>query len=506
MRTQATALLLAFLGSALAARARAQGYLVRLDTRAQAVQYRGVTADSVLATDTVTSSTGGPVTSDGYAVSCLSGSAYCSFYRAGPILSGAPVTTTADISLWGFGIPGLSFRATARMGSSIGNATAWPGVEPATQLLEGYAQYATEHLSVQVGRQSMSSRLGFMGFDGGMVTLRDPQRGLDLIGYGGWGLTDGDVLPVTSPTTNPLDNFQPPDRQLVAGAQAGWTSTRVDIRANYLREVDPSVDYFVSERAGLDVSIRPHRDWTLTGGADYDLAEEFWGSAEATLSYLAANGRGYASLGIRSYRPHFDLWTIWGAFSPVPYHAVDATASFSPIDRLRLRANGEHYAYDDAGVSTPLVSFETTGWRFGWGATVTVAPQWMLDGGYHAEFGPGASSRGFEGAVTFTKHSLTLSAQAGTVDVPLEFRFDDASVWQYGVSAQWRTSSRVNVGLDASRYVEDRQRPDAAAFDWNQVWIDARVSLLLGGGAGSASDLQHLPSAVRRMPGGREAP
>jgi hypothetical protein len=148
----------------------------------------------------------------------------------------------------------------------------------------------------------------------------------------------------------------------------------------------------------------------------------------------------------------------------------------------------------------------TTGWQFGWGATVTVTPQWSLDGGYNAQFGPGASSRGFEGAVTYTKQAVTVSAQGGTVDVPLELRFDDAMVWQYGFSAEWRTSSRVGLSLDASRYLEDRERPDAAAFDWNQVWIDARVTLLLGGGAGNPSDLEHLPPAVHRMPGGREAP
>jgi len=55
--------------------------------------------------------------------------------------------------------------------------------------------------------------------------------------------------------------------------------------------------------------------------------------------------------------------------------------------------------------------------------------------------------------------------------------------------------------LDASRYAESRRRPDAAAFDWDQLRCSARVVLLFG----SAADLTTLPPAVRRMPGGRAA-
>ncbi|HEU5261544.1 MAG TPA: hypothetical protein VFU41_09005 [Gemmatimonadales bacterium] len=492
----------AIVAGALPMVAGAQGYRLRVDTRMQAAAYRGVTLDSIPVSDTATGPTGGPVTPDGFAVTCIGSDPYCRFFRPGPVVNSAPITATADLTLWSLGLPGLSIRATGRLAGDLSSADNWPGTDSHAQLLEGYADYSTERLSAQIGRQTVPTRFGFTGFDGGRLALRTGQQGLELAGYGGWGLARSAALPVTSPALNPLDDFQPLRRQLVAGAAAGWTSTYVDARLDYLREVDPRVDYFVSERAGVDLAVRPYAGWSLTGGADYDLAAGWWGSAEATLGYAAPSGRVAATAGVRRYRPHFALWTIWGAFSPVPYRAVEGSVSFAPVAKLRIRARGQAYEFDEAEVSTPLVMYETSGWRFSWGSTYSPSPRWTLDGGYHAEFGPGASSRGLEGAVTFTPGEvLVLGLHGSTLDRPLEFRFDQASLRLYGVQVLYRPSPRTSFQLDASRYAEDRERPDAAAFDWNQVRVSARVVLLFGGGA----DVANLPPAVRRMPGGRTA-
>ena len=475
--------------------ASAQGYRLRIDTRAQAVAYRGVLLDSVLAADTITGPTGGAATSDGFAVTCAPGNAYCSFFRPGTLQHGSPITSTANLLLWGVGAPGLSVHATARLGGALGTADASPGTEPTAQLLEGYIQYAVERGTVRLGREIVTSRLGFVGFDGGELTLKGASGKLELTGYGGWGLARGSALPITSPALNPLDDFQPTDRQIVAGASAGWMTSRTSLRVTYLREVDPSVDYFVSERVGVDVALRPLRAWSLTAGADYDLAAGWWGSVEAALGFSPVGSRVTGTVGVRRYRPHFDLWTIWGAFSPVPYRAVDASLSFAPNAMLRLRGSGQRYAFDAADASTPLVSYETSGWRFSWGATLTVASRWTIDGGYHSEFGPGAASRGFDGALAFNAKPFTIGMQAATLDRPLEYRFDNASLTLYGLNAVYR-ASWWRVQVDASRYVEDRQRPDAGAFDWNQLRVSARVVLLFGGSAGGG--LTHLPPAVRR--------
>lgn len=500
MRRAVRLVVCGIVAGALPGTGRAQGYRLRVDTRVQAVAYRGVVLDSIPSTDTVAGPTGGPVTPDGYAVNCIGSDPYCRFFRPGPERHGGPLTTTADLAIWGLGIPGLSVHATGRLGVDFGDTDAWPGTEPAFQLLEGYAEYAAEHFTGQLGRQVVPTRFGFTGFDGGRVAFRTGQHGPEVMGYGGWGLVRGAALPVTSPALNPLDDFQPQQRQVVAGVGAGWVSERFDGRLSYLREVDPRVDYFVGERAGVDLVLRPAAGWTLTSGADYDLAAGWWGSAEAALGYTAPSGRVTATAGVRRYRPHFDLWTIWGAFSPVPYRAVEGAVSFAPVANVRIRARGQAYEFDGAEVSTPLVAYETSGWRVSWGGTYTPSPRWSLDGGYHAEFGPGASSRGFEGAVTFTPSELlVLSLHGATLDRPLEFRFDQSSLRLYGVQVLYRPAPRTSFQLDASRYAEDRERPDAAAFDWNQLRVSARVVLLFGSGA----DVANLPPAVRRMPGGR---
>ena len=134
-----------------------------------------------------------------------------------------------------------------------------------------------------------------------------------------------------------------------------------------------------------------------------------------------------------------------------------------------------------------------------WDGAYVLSDRWTLDAGYRAEFGPGASSRGFTGGATFAAtNRFTVSAHAGTLDRPLEFRLDDASVWMVGAAATWKASERWNLQADATRYAESRRRPDAAGFDWNQTRLSARLVLFFG-----SEGRPGLPAAVQAMP---EAP
>jgi opacity protein-like surface antigen len=483
-------------GGALAA----QGYRLRVDTRLQAVGYRGVQLDSIPASDTVTGPGGGPATSDGFAVHCSSAASYCTYFRPGPVRHGGPLVTSADLTLWGFGARGLSAHATARAGVDLGGADAWPGTDPAVQLLSGYVEYAVERVTARAGRQVAISRLGTTGFDGAAVTLRDGRRGLEASAYAGWGLARGVALPVTSPALNPLDDFQPQRRQLVAGIGVGWSAPRADLRLDYQREVDPRSDYFVSERVGLSGAVRPAARWSVVGGADYDLAAGWWGSAEAALGY--ATRTVSASVGARRYRPHFDLWTIWGAFSPVPYRAVEGRLALRALPQVQLRARGERYRFDAAEAATPLVEAERSGWRGELGVTATPAPGWTVDAGYRGEFGPGAASLGASGSITYAPSGpYSVTVHGAALDRPLEFRYNESALHLYGFEADAGPGPRLRLSLGASRYVEDRHRPDAAAFDWGQWRVTVGAVVLFGRG----DDLGVLPPAVRRMPGGRAA-
>ncbi len=479
----------------------AQGYRLRLDTRFQAIGYRGLELDSIPVADTVTGPGGGPATLDGFAVRCPSGAPYCLFFRPGPVRHGAPLVAAGDLALWGLGVEGVSVHATARAAVDFTGAVAWPGTDPALQLINGYVEYNAERVTARAGRQQSTNRLGTIGFDGAGLTLRDGRRGLEASVYGGWGLARGVALPVTSPALNPIDDFQPLRRQLMLGAAAGWSSARAEVHADYLREVDPRSDYFVSERGGLATVVRLSPGWSLTGGADYDLAAGWWGSAEATVGYSARLVT--ATLGARRYRPHFDLWTIWGAFSPVPYHALQAQVNVRALPQVQLRARAQRYRFDDAEVETPLVNVERSGWRWELGGTATPASAWTLDAGYHRELGPGAASVGTSASITYAPagpYAVTL--HGASQDRPLELRFSESVLHLYGMDARIEPRQGLRFELGAVRYAEDRRRPDAGAINGGQWRVTLRAVLAIASGD---DDLQRLPPATRRMPGGRAA-
>jgi len=470
--------------------ATAQGYRLRLDSRMQGVSWRGLDADSIPRSQAIEQSTGGFLTPDGYAAAC--DLTWCHFFRAGPVLRAAPWVTQADVALWGFGVTGLSARANARVATDLGQGTTWPGTEPELQLIEGYLEYAREWLTARAGRQFLTGRLGAYGLDGGRAAVRHRELGLDGAVYGGWGLARGSVLPVTDPALNPLNEFQPRDRQVVFGAELGWNSAAIEARAEYRREVDPAVDYFVSERASASLAVRPLPRLTVTAGGDYDLAFGAVGSADLSATWMDRNF--VLTAGGRRYRPFFDLWTIWGAFSPVAYHAFHGALTVSAVEHLAIRVRGEHYQFEDTETFTPTVSVEDRGWRYQSGLTWTPTSQWVVDGGYQSEFGPGASSRGFDGRVTWLPNDrISLSASAAKLRRPLELRYSDVDLVTMGMDAEYRPNPRWRFGIQATSWQEERQRPDAAALDWNQVRVAARVTVLLG----SSADRLPLPRAIR---------
>jgi hypothetical protein len=477
-----------------ATRTEAQGYRLRLDAGAQGASYRGVTPDSILASQAVIGPSGGFETPDGFAVRC-SGGSHCFYFRPGPELRGGPVVSSADLSLWGFGVRGLSLKMNWRLGVDLGDSDVWPGTDPAVQLIEAYAEYAHRLFKVRAGRQLLANRLGIVGFDGGRGTARIGRSGLEADAYVGLGLARATAIPVTSPVLNPLDDFQPASRQILAGAALGWSGVLADVRLDYQREVDRDSRNFVSERAALSVDFRPVQRWSLTAGVDYDLANTWFGNADAVLRYTAP----WITVagGLRQYRPHFDLWTIWGAFSPVPYHAVNASVWLRPVRGLELRGRWERFAFSETETETPLVAVDDDGWRLGAGATYSPTPALTFDAGYREEYGPGASSHGFDGAVTFLPiRELSLVAYGSTLERPLEFRFEEASVDALGLDAEWSATSQLRIQIGAAHYMEDRQRPDAAAFDWNQTRVHARVTLVLRSG----TDAMRLPPALRTRP------
>lgn len=476
----------------------AQGYRIRLDTRFQSLTYRGLDYDSLLRTAVTGGTSTGFLTPDGYAAFCAPAATYCSYYRPGGSLAASPVSETVDAGLWGFGVPGLQVRVTARAASDLGGAP-WPGTEPAAQLLEGYAAYDNPTVSAQLGRTHEITRFGWVGFDGGKFEVRPFGRALRLFGYGGAGLARAFPLPVTSTQLDPLRDTLPPDeRQIVIGGGVGlFFANAFQARLLYQREDRALFDTTVSERVAGDWNIQASPTISLRGGADYDMAQKRWGKADVMLNYVAANQRLHLAVGGRRYRPYFDLYTIWAVFNPTPYSAADGSAAWTVIDGVELRARGEYYHYDNTNTTTALVSTRDDGYRTNVGASYLRLKDWAFDVSYDRDIGPGASSQGVSGTVTYRPvDALLVSLNGGHMQRPLEFRFDDSRLWSYGVRLDYQAAPGLRLTADALGYSEERQRPDAGQFSFNQLSVNLGATLVFGSG----SDSRRLHPAILRIP------
>jgi hypothetical protein len=472
----------------------AQSYRVRLDARGQAVSFRGLDVDSIPATSVVTTPNGALETPDGFAVRC-SGGTYCYFTRPGDALRGIPVSTSASVILWGLGVPGLTINATGRLVADVGPDNVWPATEPTGQLIEGYVEYRRPSLIARGGRLLLASRLEPIGFDGASAGGRFRDGSIEVTGYGGWGLARAAVLPITSPALNPLDEFRPAKRQIVAGAEAAWRSSVFDARAEYRREIDPQDHNIVSERTALSVGAQL-APFHVAGSVDYNIAEAQVGSADLVVTYIRP--RFTVTGGARRYRPFFSLWSLFSAFSPVPYNAVNASADFRVTGRLTLHGRGELYRYEDAEVSTALVpDLEDGGWRANGGGTLALNPRWSVDANLGLEHGPGASARFADAAVRWAPNAkYTFDVHGGALDRPLELRFYDASSLWVGARGERQFGSQYRIWAEGQVVHDERDRPDPAASSLSQFRIRTGVSASFG----TSADRLPLPPArpVRR--------
>ena len=479
----------AFLMVAGTAPVAAQDYRVRIDASAQTASFRGLVADSIAIGLVVPGANGGLETPDGHAVRCGAGD-YCFFFQAGPELRALPVTTSASLVMWGLGVEGLALHATGRFIADLGRDRVWPGTVPSAQFIEGYLEYQRSTIVARAGRQLVTSRLEPVGFDGGLLRVRWDRASLDFTGYGGWGLGQSAAVSAASPALNPLDEWRPANRQIVAGAEAALRLRDVDIRAEYRREIDPQDDYFVSERTAFSFGANVAA-FRAAGGLDYNMAEGHLGTADFALTYLRS--RFAVTGGARRYRPYFSLWTLWGAFSPVPYNAINISAQLRPTGWLSLHGRGERYHYDDANVSTALVpQLEDRGWRASAGATAALNPRWTLDGDFGLEHGPGAAARFADGTVTFTPNEkFSFDVYGGSVARPLELRYYDATSRWIGGRAEWQLTGQRRIWGDIAHVSDDRDRPDASISSLTQFRLRAGLNLAFGSGA----DRTPLPPA-----------
>jgi hypothetical protein len=474
---------------ACAAPLTAQGYHVRWDTWFQSAAFRGVSLDSVPQDSTSLDATGGSIWK-GFAVKCGANAEFCTFFRPGDERRGSPLTSTIDASVWGFGITGLKLHVKGRLSTDFENSTlaadasgpVWPGAEPPVQLLEGYAEYSSRLLTLQAGRTHVYSRLGFWGFDGAQATLRPLGGKLKLHGYGGWALAEAAVLPVNSDVLNPLDDYQPEDRELIVGGTAGWNLPAFEGRVIYQRLIDPDVNRPTSDMGAVEATMYPGAGFSVAGGMEYNFGQGEVGTYNVQLAYQDPGNWIRLVVGDKRYRPNFPLWSIWGVFSPASYNTLYGAIAVYPLPGLELRTRGETYSYDDVEGESPNVDAEDSGWRGSVGASYTGFRGVVLDATYNAQYGPGASSQGLTGRVTVEPlRTVSITAHGGYLERPLEYRYGDTEVISYGLRLNAEPTPGIFATLGAIRYDETRGSP-SAEFDWNHWRVTAGLTLMFGSG------------------------
>jgi hypothetical protein len=286
-------------------------------------------------------------------------------------------------------------------------------------------------------------------------------------------------VPITSPSLNPLDEYQIPERHITVGAALGWRSRWADLRAEYQREVDRSVNFFISERAALTAVLRPAEHLSLTGGTEYDLAEGWWGTSDLSLRY--GDTHVNADFGVRRYRPFFELWTIWGAFSPVGFQEAGVTGAWRLAWRsARIEGQAAYRTYPDAGTSTTFGEYRTDGWRVGLSGTVGIAPLWTLEGTYHADVGLGAAKSSTSARVQRQlRDGAYVGFNATAFQTAYEFRVPEGVVWGLGADGAAPLGSRSRVSGSALWY-HHRTDNNGSVPDWSQLRLTVRLDWTIG--------------------------
>jgi hypothetical protein len=182
----------------------------------------------------------------------------------------------------------------------------------------------------------------------------------------------------------------------------------------------------------------------------------------------------------------------------VPYNSAYGSLSVQATSRLQLRIRSESYQYENTQVATPLVTALDEGGRVSGGATYQVSSAWSAEAGYHNEFGSGGASRGWDGSVTYVPGpGYSVMAFGNSLARPLEFRWDESVVRVFGMQASIVARDNVSVAFNVARTDENRKRPDAASFEWDQFRFGARVVLSF-----SSADRLPLPKAITTRPAG----
>jgi hypothetical protein len=416
---------------------------------------------------------------DGNVVQCITGETVCRFIRSADPVSTVPLVQDLNISAWGFG-RGLRVYAQLRgRGVLAGADSVWPRESDHFDALVAYAELDRTRFRARAGRQWTVSGLGYYNFDGASALVR-AAGGLTAQAYGGRSLVRGLNEPITSDAVSALESLAPDERAWLLGGQISYRAAPGrSLSVQYQREFRADSSALYSERFAADGLYRT--GWgEVDASLKADLASREINESLVRLRWDASRALTLSAWG-RTYKPFFELWTIWGAFSPVGFQEAGVTGAWRLAWRsARIQGQAAYRTYPDAGTSTTFGEYRTDGWRVGLSGTVGIAPLWTLEGTYHADVGLGAAKSSTSARVQRQlRDGAYVGFNATAFQTAYEFRVPEGVVWGLGADGAAPLGSRSRVSGSALWY-HHRTDNNGSVPDWSQLRLTVRLDWTIG--------------------------
>ena len=459
----------------LPAQVRAQGINGRARTYLSYIQVRDLVLDSVPEGGVAGEGTQRAL-SDGTPASC--GDAYCQFYRSGPEASVAPLLQDLELNVWS-GITGLRAYAHVRAREPLGDLEIWPRSQERFEALAAYLEYGRSFYRIQAGRKWETTALGFYNYDGGSVELRLPTR-LDVSVYGGLSLIRGINGPHHSDLISTVEALEPREDAYLGGIHARWRPLlSLATSFTYQRERTVRSHELYSERVAGSARILVKRA-TVDVEVKFDLASEEVNLAR--LKVASPLGAGFRGSGeIRQYLPFFQLWTIWGAFSPVGYQEARARLDWtSGSGKLTGHAYGSYRQYGDTDAEAPAgYEIRDDSWRTAVGGRYALQEALILEGEYRYEVGYGASRSGGDLSLQRSFGRRTYLAVQGTAfETFSEFRVGSGRVVGGGIQGALPLGpATIQAG---AMFYKHTQNDRPSLLDLNQYRLHLNLDIPIG--------------------------
>ncbi|MDT8340953.1 MAG: hypothetical protein RQ751_05525 [Longimicrobiales bacterium] len=448
----------------------------------QYIEIRALTVDSVLEASVPGSGLLRSVPGAGV-VRCTEGEPYCRYNGAGDKLRTVPAIHDISGTAWGF-LKGVRVYTRVLLRSEMGGEDdLWPQADDHVDVVLAYAEWSRRMLRIRGGRQWKVSGLGFYNYDGGSVQVR-PWAGIQAEVYGGWSLSRGLNEPRTGSALAAIESFAPDERSLILGLSGSYRpSARFSVTGLYQREARADRKGLTSERLGVDALLRTGR-LAFEGTFEADLASHTVNEALLRTRATLTRSLGLQAW-VRRYQPFFELWTIWGAFSPVAFTEFGTGGSWSPSGtRATFGLSGSWRTYGETSASSTFGNTRSTAWRISATGAGPITQTLTLQGRYGSDVGFGAA-RSFGGLRIQwdLREGSHLGASIEVSETDFEFRVEGGTVYGAGVDGSIRLADRTALrgGLTAYRHGGD---DSGSAPNWSQLRGFIRFDWALGSEAG----------------------